>query len=109
MPPDAIKSPIPTPASTSSTPSRAKNPRGTISPVPTPLRNATPSVGHIPTPPPAFAPYELDDEATLRPSTPELIKVTKVKKASGKKKKTKDKDAVTPPAGVSAGGNGDVR
>lgn len=101
MPPDAIHSPIPRPPSSSA---QSKKHGDANSPIPTPRLNVTPSIGHVPTPPPSFMPYELDDEATLRPSTPELIKVTKVKKSSGKKKKTRE--VAVDSAGT---GSGDVR
>lgn len=107
MPPDAIKAPSPAPAGSSS---QAKTVSATPSPIPTPFRNPTPTLGQAPTPPPAFVPYELEDEAALRPSTPELIKVTKAKKASGtgKKKKARDKGAGTDSANASNTGHSEI-
>lgn len=77
MPPNAVKKPIP------STPGQAATP----SFVSTPARSGTPVV-----PPSSYPAYELDDDIP-RTNTPELIKVTRVKKkgtGTGKKKRTKE-------------------
>lgn len=61
------------------------------SPFATPARSGTPVI-----PPPSYPAYEVDDEVQ-RTSTPELIKVTRVKKkgiSTGKKKRTKDSSVV---------------
>ncbi|TFY71813.1 hypothetical protein EVG20_g1192 [Dentipellis fragilis] len=82
MPEGAIFVPLP-PSRQTSTPA-------------TPLRNGTPSAP----PPPAFPEYVTEDEIP-RAGTPELIKVTRVKKATGtgkKKKRTR----------LAEGGNGTV-